>query len=391
MADQYTIQHTFLDITDTALSANQTKSYESTNSNTTGNTITSSATGGDVVREITDIEIIPPEDVSGNFEDLREVWFDQDNKSTQHYLNLSGVGSTLMTPLHKLVYGGRHLALSLGEPLWKLIKRGAANMPLLNTTLKYDSTLSLNVHTIAGVTGAGSGGWRVICKGYEYTDAELADLAKGWTNAVSVQTEVRRLIGKPPLNFTYTPAGPLSLATFTSYPGGIKQGAIKINPYWHGAYNNLATAGTSPFTLTNFNELAGGTGHVEDTYQDLGLKFGATQDAFLLKGVGIQAVQGASGTPGQNLSRFGFYMNGDYIPQVTGNEGIFVTPGVNDYAFGESSACGLPQRGLYVPIPRLLGEMLVYQDNFAPFIGGDGSPIPADAVFLGMFGTLIER
>ncbi len=383
---------TFADITDSALAANQTKTYTSVNGSITGGTITSASTGQSTVREITDIEIIPPVSAGGAYEDLREIWLSLDNHPTQHYVNVSGVGTTLMFPHHSRMWGGRGASIRLGTPLWQLIQSGASNMALLNTTLKYNNQLTLNVHTVAGVTGAGSNGWRVIIKGYEYDDAMLADLAKGWNNQVSLQTQVRRLLGQPPLNFTFVPAGPLSMATFTSYPGGTNQGAIKVNPYWHFAYNNAQTQAQTPYNMTNFNSLAGGSTNVEDEFQDLGLEFRNNEDAFILHGFGIQAVQGASGGPGQNLARFGWWIDGDYLPELVGNQGFFVTPNVNDYAFGDALAAGLPtQRGLYLPIPRFRGQMLVYHNNAVPFIGANGSAIPADAVCVAMNGVLVER
>ena len=383
---------TFADITDTVLAANQTKQYTSLNSFITGNTITSASTGQSTVREITDIELIPPVSAGGAYEDLREVWLSLDNHSTQHYVNLSGVGRTLMFPLHSRMWGGRGASIRLGTPLWQLIQSGAPNMALLNTTLKYASNLTINVHTIAGVTGAGSGGWRAILKGYEYDDAMLADLAKGWNNQVSLQTQVRRLLGQPPLNFTFVPSGPLSMATFTSYPGGTNQGAIKINPYWHHAYNNAATQPQTPFNLSNFPEVAGGQNNVEDEFQDLGLPFRNNEDALILHGFGIQRVQGASGAPGQNLSRFGWWIDGDYLPEITGNQGFMVSANVNDYAFGDAADAGLPvQKGLYLPVPRFRGQLLVYHNNAVPFIGASGSPIPVDAVCVAMNGVLVER
>lgn len=385
--DEYQIERTFMDITDTSLSPNQTKTYQATNPNMTPYTVTSSSTGAQIVREITSVEVIPPQDANGAYEDLREIWLILDNNSYQHYVSLSGVGTSLMTPLRSQVWGGRSFAIPFGEPLWRVVQEQGQNMPIRNTTLKYMSTLAVAVRTVNGVTGAGSGGFRIIVKGYQYTPAQLAALARGWNNEVFVQDLRRTVMNKPPLRFTFAPSGPLSVETWTSYPGGPAQGAIKVNPYWHFAYNAQATQPQSPYSLTNLTALGGGSDNVESPFQDLGFEFALNENAFILRGFGIR---GVGSTPAQNLARFGWIVNGDILPEETGAQGIFVTAGVNDYAFGSVQPwINLPN--VFFPIPRFPGQLLIYKDNAVPFIGANGSPIPAYSVMVALNGVLVER
>lgn len=405
-AEEYTIEKTFYDITDTVgLTANQTKQYDAagyaqgtaglTNFMTAG-TVTSSSTNGATVREITSIEIIPPQNSDGVYEDLRQVWLVLDNDSSQHYINLPGRGDLLMTPLRTQVYGSVTYKIPLGEPLWKVVADGKGNMPIRAIAPKFSRTVGLAVSSVYGATGTGSGGYRIRLKGYEYTPQQLAALASGWHNSVQVQTLRRQVEGKPALSFTYPmPAAGLSLATWNQFPGGLKQGTTKVMPYWHFAFNAAATDPNRPYVFTDLNALGGGTGHVEDQYQDLGLEFNLNRNAFLLRGFGVQPVPlppgqtGSPGVPGQYLNRAGWNVNGSFIPQVEGNEGIFITPGVNDLAFGSLKPY-VALDNVFRPVPKWPGELLIYGDNAVPFVGANGTAIAADTVAVGITGVIIE-
>ena len=403
--DNFVIERTLYDITDTSgLSANQTRNYDpngqsdSTNYMTTG-TITSSSTNGSVAREITSLEIYPPVDANGNYEDLREVWFILDNKDVRHYVNLPGCGWALMTPDRIHVIGGATFKLNFGSPLWKVCQDGGSNMPIRNTTLKFTRTMSMAVSSVYGVTG----GFRLVVKGFTYTPAQLASFASKWTNNVFVQTDRRAVEGYPPLSFVFRPSGPLSLSTWSSYPGGVEQGGLKVNPRWGFAFNNNATSGSRAFAFTTLNALAGGSGNVEDTYQDLGNEFNLNNDALIVRGFGVRGVPlmpGQTGAPtnpalainqGVNLERAGWIVNGNLVPEEEGgNSGIFVTSGVNPMAWGDARPF-LAEAGRFLPVPRLPGELLIYKDNAVPFVAGNGSPIAKDAVVACFNGVLVEN
>lgn len=406
MADEFILEKTFLDITDTSgLSANQTREYNPDGSSGTANymtpnTVSSSSTNGAVAREIVSVEIIPPQDQYGNYQDLREVWLILDNKSIQHYINLPGIGWILMTPLRTQIVGGKTFRINFGEPLWRAVQN-PNNMPIRAICPKFRRTLAIAVRSEFGVQN----GYRIIVKGYEYTPAHLAALAPQWRNDVYVQTLRRQVVGAPPLQFTFQPAGPLSLDTWTSYPGGIDQRGYKINPLWQFAINASATQPSRAYAFTNLNALAGGTGHVEDTYQDLGLEFNLNNNAAIIRGFGVRGVplmpgqpgstnstgQYTGGTPGLNLTRAGFIVNGDVVPsEEGGNNGFYVTEGVNPLAFGAVQ----PYRSNpneFFPVPRLPGELLIYKDNYVPFVADNGSPIPAFQVAVCHNGVVIEN
>jgi len=408
MPDTYTIERTFLDITDTTgLNAGQTRTYQTApGALATPATVTSSSTSGIVAREITEIELTPPKDLTGLwYQDLREVSVILDSKPYQHYLNLPGFGWTLMTPRRELVRGARTLRIQFGMPLWMAVRQ-KGNLPLLNTTPKFNRDLALQVSSVYGVTtgalpnGRTFGGFRLEVKGFQYTSAQLQLLRKQWTNNFQYQTWRRQVDGKSALSGTFLPAGAMDLDTWTSYPGGPEQGQLKINPYWRFAFNNQATQQQASYRYSNQHEVGGADQNVEDQFQDLGMVFGLNADAFILKGFGVRPVPlapgqaGAPGTPwwgGLNLARAGWTMNGTDLPQQqNGLPGIYLTPLVNQLTFG-AAAPYVNEKSTYVPLGKWPGELLVMGDNAAPFIAANGAAIPADAVVTAFNGTLVER
>lgn len=408
MADTYTIERTFLDITDTTgLNAGQTRTYQTApGALATPATVTSSSTSGIVAREVTEIEITPPADVTGlNYQDLREVAMILDSKPYQHYLNLPGLGWSLMNPRREKIRGHKTLRVQFGMPLWMAVRQ-KGNHPLLNTTPKFGRDMAIQVSSVYGVTtgvlpnGRTWGGFRIQVKGFQYTSAQLQLLRKQWNNNFAHQTWRRQVEGKPGLQGTFLPAGAMDLDTWTSYPGGTEQGQLKINPYWRFAFNNQATQQQASYRFSNQHEVGGADQNVEDQFQDLGMVFGLNADAFILKGFGIRPVPlvvgqgGAPGTPwwgGQNLARAGWTMNGTDLPQEeNGLPGIFLTAQSNPLAFG-AAVPYTNEKDVYVPLGKWPGELLVMGDNASPFIAANGAAIPADAVVAAFNGTLVER
>lgn len=403
--DEFDVERTLMDVTFGALSPMETRVFESTTKNMTGNTVTAAGSQG-FSMEITSIEVIPPQTPVGGtypgaYEDLREIWLILDDKPTQHYVNLSGYGESLMTPPKSQIWGGRQFQVTLGQSFHKTVNSGAPNMPITNTTFKYSKTLSLAVHTVYGVTG----NWRVRIKGFKYTPAELTEYGKKWHNTVDVQTMRRTVTQKPALSFSFPLPGPIAPDTWTALPGGQLQGGTKINPYWRFAFNGQKTQPQNPFVFSNFNTLNGGTGNVEDPFQDLGFQFDANLNAFILKGFGVRGVKAPPGTapsgtefsypsypgtPGDNLARAGWWVNGDLVPEVNGNQGLFLTANVDDLTFGALRP-QIALDNLFYPIPKYPGTLLIYKDNAVPFIGANGSPIPAFSVMAAYNGILVER
>ena len=254
-------------------------------------------------------------------------------------------------------------------------------------------SVSSSVGPEACSTGAGTGGYRIIIKGYEYTAQMIAQLAGGWNNAYNVTTLRRQTQGNKPLQGSFAPAGPLAFGTWTSYPGGPTQGGQKINPYWHFAFNNQATDASRQYVFSNNTNVGGGSNQVEDPEQDLAI-LANSGNALWVKGWGVKGVPlppgqtGSPGTPGQNLARAGWFINGTETPEQTGGAaGIYVTQNVNPLTFGLRPGA----TNEYDPVPALAGELLFFGDNAVPMVGANGSAIPADQVVVGYDGVLVEQ
>ena len=118
--DEFDVERTLMDVTFGSLNPQETRVFESTTKNMTTNTVTAAGSQG-FSMEITSIEVIPPQvpvggSNPGAYEDLREIWLILDNKSVQHYVNLSGYGETLMTPPKSQIWGGRKFQVTFACP-----------------------------------------------------------------------------------------------------------------------------------------------------------------------------------------------------------------------------------------------------------------------------------
>lgn len=403
--DDFDVQRLFYDITGGPLSPGQTQVFTSTTPSMTPNTITGGTAEG-YAREITSMEIYPPVDSQGRYEDLREVWLIIDDKDARHYVNVPGWGWTLMNPPRQQIWGGESFQLTFGEPFAQVVQSGGPDMPLRATALKYAKNISVAVSSVYGVTGR----WRIRLKGFQYSAAALAHYGPMWKGTVNTQTTRRILTGKPALTFSFPFPGPITLETWTALPGGLAQGGTKIMPYWHFAFNAKATQPQTPFSLSNFPEVSGGDGYVESAFQELSFRFAANLNAFILKGYGVRPVPIPPGTPvaglgypessgnpiadinanGANLARVGWLVNSTLIPEETGGQGEFISAGVDDLAWGDLRPfINLPY--VFRRLPRYHGKLLIYKDNAVPVIGANGSPIPAYGTVTAINGTLVER
>jgi hypothetical protein len=413
MADLYLLERTALDITDTVglpapSSGTATKEYDPNGqaagvSYLTPGTVTSSGTSEAVARELFALEIVAPLNNAGQFEDLREVYPVIDDTDLRKYINIPGNGNLLMTPFRKGIrpryrlnpQNGKVEAYSFipfGVPLWLAAAARVPNMPVVACCPKFLRTLAMAATSRYGVTGAGSNGFRMRAIIFQYTNRHLAEISKVWDNTVNLQTQARIAQGKDPLQFTYTGPSTIDRDTFSQLPGGLDQQGQKIMPLWLFAFNNAATESQAAFALTNLTDLEGGTGHVENTYQDLGLAYATKNAAYIthfgVKGVDNPPGQTQTGTAGQNLSRAGFIIDGDTVPnQVGGLNGFDLTTDLDDLTWGATESNIAEFRA----VPAVPGEpLLIYRDTYAPFIAANGSPIPQDVAAVCEIGYSIE-
>lgn len=409
MAEPFVFEKLFYDITDTdGLSAKETKTYDGSGYSggtlyMTSNEITTASIGRSVAREITRIEIIPPQNSSGVYEDLRSVTLILDGGDFSKYIYLSGFGQMLITPLSQRLIGGQAFVVRFGVPMDELLTgslAGKPNMALQATCPKYNNTFNLRVKSTYGTSSKASGGtgYRIRVFGKEYDDNILSVLyGKGaWNNTISLDPLSTQFVGGQGYAATFVePTGGMSVATFNGYPSGAKQGGVKINPYWHKVTNALATSGSDAFVLSNEGQAQGASGHVADDFDDLGLVFLNTNNLLLVQGFGCRGVDlppgeaGAPGVAGQNLTAVGWNIGGTQLPQnLGGKTGFFVSQNVNDRYFGDGEVAA-GQAGRFFRAPMFPGKLAIYGVNAAPFIVGSAS-IPADQVAVAVTGPLVE-
>lgn len=391
----YRVLRTLLDITDTTINAQETKNYQTTD-NVTPNTIKSTALPSGAVAEAVQIEIYPPRAADGSYEDLREIWFTADSVDLRSFMQISGNGTSLMFPPHARVEG--HRVVNLGEPFWKLAEMGltrhygpgnpVSNFPVRNSTIKYGSDLTLNVRSLKGVTGAGSKGWRVVVKGYVYTQSELALLEPGYANSVFMTDTRRVLDAKSPLSLpsAWIPkSGRVDLKGFLELLGGTQQAHTKAYPYVAFAYNGTATQATSQYIYSTNTQIGGAKGNVSDRYQDLGFQFDSGKEALLLRGFGIRPTS----SKGFNVYAAGFSVNGEAIPtQGSGVDGIFVSSNVNPHVFGSAKPM-LDIENYFYGMAKFPGGMLIYQDDAAIYTRST-APDDADDIIVAANGVIFE-
>lgn len=409
MATPFLFEQLLYDITDTSgLSANETKTYDGSGysggtSYMTSNEITTADIGRSVGREITRIEIIPPQNSSGVYEDLRSVTLILDGDDFSKYLYLSGYGQMLITPLAQRLIGGQAFVVRFGVPLIDLLTgplAGKPNMALQATCPKYNDTFNLRVKSVYGTSSAANGGtgYRVRVFGYEYDDNILSVLygKGGWNNTISLDPTSTQFVGGQGYSQTFVePTGGLTVSNFNRYPGGGKQAAVKISPYWHKATNGQATSGSDAFVMSNQGQAQGGNGHIADAFDDLGLVFLNTSNLLAVQGFGCRGVDlppgetGAPGVAGQNLTAVGWNIGGTQLPQnLGGKTGFFLSQNVNGFYFGDGEVAA-GEAGRFYRLPLFPGKLAIYGVNAAPFVVGSAS-IPADQVAVSLTGTLVE-
>jgi hypothetical protein len=407
--DSYKIHRTLMDVSITSMTAGQLieltpdMEFNGTSYRTNRPGVpTTTNISGEYAGEIDSIEVIPAIGTNGQpVFGGTNMWFVIDGENQRHYVDIPVDGAILSWPLHTRVWGGSHLAHLLGVPFWKLALRGLAgfklpHMPLDNTTIKYKEKFGISIYSINGWTAASGYGLRIIIKGYIYTSQDLAHLAPGWQTEVSYQTEVRDVQGQPALDTATTlAADAISLDTWNQMVGGVQQPLPKVNPYIHYAVTAQATDANTRFALSNDNTTYGGSNHVQNEYQDLGINAVSAQVALLVKNAGPSTI-----TRPSNIGRWGFIVDGTEIPEnpETSTAGLVVSDNVNDYFTGDigpyigDMGTGTGYAQLYRPTPRLDGQpLLIYhKQKMAPFVAANGTPIPAGAIAFFMEGALVE-
>ncbi|MBA7468417.1 hypothetical protein ES707_03667 [subsurface metagenome] len=343
----------------------------------TWNRPTPAAVGGELEAdergEVVFAEIQPPVDGIGiNDEDLRKVVIVLDGHEIGEYVSLSGIRTTLMAPVKERIWGAK--LYSFGTP--------RSTNPLLNTTLKYKSNVTvacLAGPAAAGITGA-SQQYRVRLWGYVYKTGELPTAFNGGVMqfpAYLSDTARRRTV-----NISKAPI-PINGETWQTLPGGVNQGIPKINPFARYAYNALATDGLQGDYQFRFTQAG-----VIDENENLYFEFD-DKDALLVLGLGVSPSFDTLMPPAgvfPNLARTGLRIAGDYHPKgPTTRLSMFPTDALmNQLNYGWfpvvlNVAAPIAPLDIYVAIPKLDRPYLIWNEIGYVTIRDNGvAAVPAD-------------
>jgi len=344
----------------------------------TWNRPTPAAVGGELEAdergEVVFAEIQPPVDGIGiNDEDLRKVVIVLDGHEIGEYISLSGIRTTLMAPVKERIWGAK--LYSFGTP--------RSTNPLLNTTLKYKSNVTvacLAGPAAAGITGAGQQ-YRVRLWGYVYKTSELPAAFNG--GVMEFPCYLRDTARNRTVVISKAPI-PINGETWQTLPGGVNQGIPKINPFARYAYNALPTDGLQGDYQFRFTQAG-----VIDEHANLYFEFD-DKDALLVLGLGVSPSFDTLMPPAPgvfpNLARTGLRIAGDYHPKgPTTRLSMFPTDGLmNQLNYGwlpvvVNTAAPVAPLDIYVAIPKLDRPYLIWDEIGYVTIRDNGVlAVPAD-------------
>ncbi len=356
----------------------------------TWNRPTPAAVGGELEAdergEVVFAEIQPPVDGIGiNDEDLRKVVIVLDGHEIGEYISLSGIRTTLMAPVKERIWGAK--LYSFGTP--------HSTNPLLNTTLKYSSNVTvacLAGPAAAGITGAGQQ-YRVRLWGYVYKTSELpAAFNGGMMQFPAYLSDTAR---NRTVNISKDPI-PINGDTWQTLPGGVNQGIPKINSFARYAYNALPTDGLQGDYQFRFKQAG-----VIDENENLYFEFD-DKDALLVLGLGVSPSFNTLMPPlgvFPNLARTGLRIAGHYHPKgPTTRLSMFPTDALmNQLNYGWlpvtlNVAAPIAPLDIYVAIPKLDRPYLIWDEIGYVTIRDNGVAVPADplGVTVALTGIRVE-
>ncbi len=357
----------------------------------TWNRPTPAAVGGEIEAdergEVVFAEIQPPVDGIGiNDEDLRKVVIVLDGHEIGEYISLSGIRTTLMAPVKERIWGAK--LYSFGTP--------RSTNPLLNTTLKYQSNVTvacLAGPAAAGITGAGQQ-YRVRLWGYVYKTSELPAAFNG--GVMEFPTYLKDIARRRTVNIIKAPIL-INGETWQTLPGGVNQGIPKINPFARYAYNALVTDGLQGDYQFRFTQAG-----VIDENENLYFEFD-DKDALLVEGLGVSPSFDTLMPPAgvfPNLARTGLRIAGDYHPKgPTTRLSMFPTDVLmNQLNYGWlpvvlNVAAPIAPLDVYVAIPKLDRPYLIWDEIGYVTIRDNGVlAVPADplGVTVALTGIRVE-
>jgi len=322
------------------------------------------AGGGELERnevaEVVWAEIVSPVTALGADEVLARVSIILDDQSHVEYVCLSGIRQTCMAPPRQNIWGAK--LYSFGTP--------GSNNPLLNTTLKY--TTRVSVECLAGGAPI-TQNYRVRLWGYVYKHNELADVFGTMQFPTQIIDRARdRVLTLSKSPIIVTPG------TWKSLPGGRNQGPPKINPLARYAYNAAATNGARGEFQFRFE-----TGNVITPEEEMYFDFDE-KDALLLQSLGVFAPA--------NLDYTYLRISGDVHPKG----GLTNTPGWptrqfnNPLRYGWASPFFPANIPLFYTVPLLEKPLLIWNEIGFPAVIDAGAVCAANSIIMALTGIRIE-
>jgi hypothetical protein len=355
----------------------------------TPNTIPSSALSGtDRVAEALYVGVIPPVAADGSSPDF-EFYFKADDTSLEQYMVFDGSLDANVAPMPYSVVGGpvdregRFVGwFTLGKSTRSLLRNvtqgeRAKDIPLQITGIKYTDKLTVFVRSNTGWDSTRLVPARIIVMGEKLTRSVISQIARGFNGMVNKQLMQREINGKPPISFVHS--GIVSFETWNTLPGGTKQSGMRVYRFLRWSSNNTSTGAQAPFTLTKRPGLQGADANVVDSAHDLGFETSRTNQMLVVRGFGCR--------PHNNQAYFGWLIDNEYLPTPSGWE---INPRVNIFNYGSVQPLR-PEAGLYQPIPRYQGELLLNGENAVPFITANGTAIPQGGSKVVVDGVIIEK
>ena len=293
---------------------------------------------------------------------------------------------------------GRQRAGIIGVSLRSLLNdarngKRVGSMATKATGWKYISTFQAKLYSKRGWGASVSGDTvqtpaRLIFWGERYTDRMLAPLAASWNGAFSI-TSLRRYLEQDqvPMTLSGVQGGTVTVADLPTLSGGYQQRGDVIFRDMRFAVNDVATASSSAFPLTNSQQAGGKSGNVSTSYSsDLGFPFAPVngqpanaKSAVILQKLGI--------IPGiANLAYFGLDFGGTLVPDPNGWP---VGENVDLFAYGQVQDLR-NQSELYYSIPDLENEIVVYGENAAVFVAGNGTAIASGDASVAEVGVAVQ-
>ncbi len=320
------------------------------------------------VAEVVAFEVFSPITAAGVEEDLDVIYPILDGKNADNYVWMPGVNSRLFfPPLSRISIGPNRPVLQLGIGITEAAKYPRPE--LVNTTLKYRRQLQIEARAGAAAITAN---FTIRAWGFKYKAEWIEKNVGTFGGPFFIYDRDRgRQIEIP------YPTLRTDFEHWNQLPGGLDQGVPKIFPFLRYAQQVAATTANTPY------QLRFGVGNVGADNQDMYFPYNIENNLLILKRFGVRTAANMLSAwievPGDEVTRE--YPKGRWPARALNNSMLH---------FGNQFP-ELPAGPWYLPLPNAMGkDLIIYRDIAYAAIQDNGAVVAANAVFAGMYGTMIE-